>query len=396
MLTLLFALACSSTAPAILQQDPAPAPIATPAVDPDTDRYLAFVHEVEATIAEGDAGFLSSSFDFVAMIAAMDAGLDAPDAYREPFTEGLASNFNLVSQIVELNAIYNGSYRFLHLMPGVPTRALFRLAGDNGINYHELHLVASKDSVRVVDAFVYASGEALTTTFKRGYASGLLEFDPTYAERVPEAQAIYFAALGTLQRMQQATALDPAAALEIWAGLNASVKYLPEILTARITAASNVGDAEYLAALGELRTHYPDSRALNLMMIDAHLLRGEFNKSLKRVDALDEQLGGDPYLDLLRGGILRGNGAFERALGCVRRAVEADPRLDYDAQWQFVEIGLASDRHVLTFAALVALETDYGMEWVDLRTAAGYESFVVSEVGQHWMERWIAANGDGR
>ncbi|QDU83947.1 hypothetical protein Pla163_10480 [Planctomycetes bacterium Pla163] len=395
MLSFLLALACSASTPATFQEGATPATPVTEA-DAAAERFVAFAEAVEATIAEGDPSFMASHFDVGGLVAIMDAGLDAPADYREPFTEGLGSNFDLAAQIVGANAQFDGTYRFLRLMSGEPTRALFRLESNNGLNYHELHLVADAESVRIVDAFVYVSGESLSTTFKRGYVAGLVQYDPSLADTLPPTQKNYLSTLGALQRIKSVLASDPAAALAMWSELDASVKFLPEFLGARIAAASNVGEKEYLAALRDLREHYPDSPSMNLMMIDAYLLRGEFDQSLKCVDALDEQVGGDPYLELIRANIHLADGKFERAEKKVRRAIELDPLLDYLAQWKLIEIGLTADLHELTFEGLSSLETDYGIEWIDLRTAAGYESFVASEPGRRWIERWLAANGGGR
>jgi tetratricopeptide (TPR) repeat protein len=403
MLTLLFAPVLLAVAPTLVQERATPAPPeASEAVEFD-QRLLAFAVRVEGSIAQGDPRFLSSSFDFEALMDTVDRGLDAPDAFRGPFTEGVASSFDLAQQIVDSNARSDGSYRFLRLLPGEPPRALFRLAGDDGLNYHELHLRIDEEAeptgasaVRVVDVFVYVSGEALSTTFRRVYASGLVEANRSFLDRLLEGEGAYMKALPTIQEMNEAAYTDPERALELWASLDADVKFRTEVLTVRIQAASNVGDEAYLAALRDFREHHPDSPAMNLMLVDAHILRGETRKALRCVDALDEQVGGDPYLDLLRSNVLMSGGQLEEAFEHARRALERDPRLDYEAQWQFLTLGLAMDRHARTYRALLVLETEHGIEWQDLRAVEGYESFLASEAGKRWIERWTAANGDGR
>lgn len=359
----------------------------------DAEPFVAFSRELEQTVLLGDASFFRKSLDFDALLATVTEGVEVEESFFAAFSKGIRSSFNFAEQVVAGLETGDGTYTFLKLLPD--ERALFRLAGDTGLNYHELFLRRGADgSVSIVDVYVYASGERVTETMRRPYLAAAASVNRGILARLLEKESAYVEALPRIQEMIQLAQQDPAAALKVCESLPESVRTQPEILLVRSQIAAQVSDEAYLAALEDFSKHQPDSPALDLMLIDFHILRQEFDQALKRIDAVDERVGGDAYLDVLRGNVLWQAGRLDAAKKAANSARERDARLEYEVLWLLLDLALEQKDHAATLELMVALEEDYGVEWMDLSDIETYAAFVASPEYQQWKARAQSDEGD--
>jgi tetratricopeptide (TPR) repeat protein len=174
-------------------------------------------------------------------------------------------------------------------------------------------------------------------------------------------------------------------ALKLAAKMPDDLKKQKIVLVVRGVAASNVGESEFLAVIDDFRKHYPDDAALDLMSIDYFLNQKKHDKALTSIDRVDEAVGGDAYLDVMRAGIYAEMGDFDEALKTARRATEREEDLA-DAQWSIVTISLKKKDYDLTAETLNTLTKKFGIGLPDLATVEEYAGFVQSPQYKKWLE----------
>jgi len=364
--------------------------------EPAVDRFVAFATALEESTRAWDPSFLEENFDFDAFMLTVTRDIEVEDVFRRAFSEAVRDNFSFGEVVVQNLTQFDGTYVFLRMLPGEPPRALFRFAGDDGLNYHELHLRERSDGrISIVDVFAYNTGEMLSETMRRPYVATASDQNRSLVSRLLRPEAAYVEALPRIEaliRLQQTG--KPKKALAIYRSLPEEVRLQPEILALYLEIAFDVDDATYLKALAVYSEAHPDSPALDLLMIDFHLLRGEYEQCLARIDALDRRVLMDPYLDLYRGNVLLDAGRKKEARAKYEAAIERDPRLEYEAWWFLLGLAVLEEDHAATLELLLALESDYGVEMLDLESVEEYAKFVASPEYQRWLELHLEEEPD--
>ena len=194
-------------------------------------------------------------------------------------------------------------FTFLRIVPGDPCRALFRIESDAGFNYYELLLRRDPSrGVLISDIFMLANGEYLSEIMRRSF----------YSVAAAEAPRLV-AGRKTPPRVRRFTTEDPRDASgspdQQQAGpLNLpvapkSVRHRMEMLLFQEQLAAAWGRR---ARAGGVRSQALWDRCCRhaLALKSRYRQRGEYAKAIEHVDAIDMRVGGDPYLDIERGGLL--------------------------------------------------------------------------------------------
>ncbi len=76
------------------------------------------------------------------------------------------------------------------------------------------------------------------------------------------------------------------------------------------------------------KTSYPNDRAINILSIDYYIIKKQYDKSLEAVEGLNKSIGGDPYLDFIRGNILVAMQQSDKAKEAFEKAIQAEPDME--------------------------------------------------------------------
>lgn len=358
-------------------------------------RIERFCRRIARTMMAGDPEFFDAAIDVDALLDRSFEDLAVEPDFAREFRIGVESSFAFADQVLANLVQSNGRLDFLRQSSVDPPRAILRSVGDDGLTYYELSLHVGEGRIRIVDIEPKTTGEPMSTSLRRHVVAAAASVDRSLLEKLVGADSDYARALPTLLEINQAFGTDDARLLELYATLPESVQRMPSILMTRIQAAWTVDEELYLAALEDFARWHPDSAALDLLLIDVHFLGGDFEQALECVDRLDASVGGDPYLDVMRANASYGAGRVERAVEFAERAAERDPRIGESARWVLVEIGLDAPDHELVHRALLALESEHGVEFIDLRGIEAYAGFLESRPGKRWYQRWLDAQRSG-
>lgn len=131
----------------------------------------AVCRQIEAAVRARIITDFDSHFDWDALLDRIAQGVEFPEVEKATFRSDYVHSRRYCSDILA-SVGPDGSFRLVrvHQKDGA-TRGLFRLLGNRGVvNYHDLVLERRPSgSVRVVDVYVFASGELLSETLRSAY-----------------------------------------------------------------------------------------------------------------------------------------------------------------------------------------------------------------------------------
>ena len=250
-------------------------------------------------------------------------------------------------------------------------KARFRLSGQ-GVNYWDVLLGRNAaGQVCLVDYMGYTEGEYLSETQRRLFQQlipGLL--------RGTRSKALADAELRSIHQLKELTAFlqkgQFESFLQAYDHLDPAMQQQRTILYYRVMAANAIAAKDpdpgpvtirvYSKAVDEYRREFPAASNLELMQLDFHFLNKDYRAVIKVVDQLDRRVGGDPYLDLLRGNAL--HAMNEPALAKAKlRAVEKSCPWEKDVYNALLAISFEEKDFIETTRLLIATEKNTEQVW---------------------------------
>ena len=190
----------------------------------------------------------------------------------------------------------------------------------------------------------------------------------------------------TLKEMTEAIKQGQhARSLELYRNLPANLRQDKMVLLLRMTAAAAVDQGDYLAATDEYRRLFPGDSSIDLISIEGHCLKGEWDAAHEALDRIDVAVGGDPYLQIAHGNVDLRKGDHAQAQSRVKAFLQDDPN-NFDAHWLLVSISLAQKNHARTAQLLAKLRDELKVELGDLTQVAEYADFVRSPEYEAWKK----------
>lgn len=257
------------------------------------EEAVAFARRIEAGISKGDENIINKVLDvdlFAAKVA-VAANQKGNKSLMKGVKAGLQKQ-NLSKQLLGSLEQDGTSYQYVkQYEKDGHQHVIFRLFGDDGINYHDYEVVKIDNAVKATDIYVYLSGENLSQSMGQimttvmGYTNGDKTTDG------------YINTLLQLRQLSQAGKF--AEAKKIFDGLPPQIRKerVFQILNTQIS--SNLDNDAYVEALREFEAAYGNDPSAQLLLFDGYFLRGEYDKSLQVLDNIDKVVN-DPVLDYYR------------------------------------------------------------------------------------------------
>ena len=352
----------------------------------------ATVAEVLQAAADAhDERAFANQFDFAALVDLTLA--DSDDSSREArelrkgFEKGLLSGSSQLVKLIFTQIDNGGSYQYLRTLERPEgARPLFRLRTPEGaLNYHEIILDRRPRGIRIVDFFVYASGERISETMERMMMTALPPETQTLWGRISGSAKSALRRAAPLNDMVEAhKAGNYPRALEIFDSLPPELRADKGVQLIRVMSAQHVEAEVYRQAMDEYVAAFPNDPSMDLMSVDAHLMAGRFQEAHESIDRLDRKVGGDPYLQFMRGNLFLQEGKHDEANRQAEQILRSDER-DLDAHWLLVAISLEKKEFQDTAKLLTKIRDELGMPLGDLRQLPDYADFVASPEFEAWQ-----------
>jgi hypothetical protein len=282
----------------------------------------------------------------------------------------------------------SGDYRAFRIhSAGGQTRVLFRLISSTGaLNYHDWVLGRSKSGAVVgVECYIFLVGEMYSQNLRRSFLPLAHKSGGASIDNLSGPEKDFVEHFGQFALMGQYTReRNWRQALNIYKELPASVQESKPAMTMRLLATQSISDAEYLATIDDFRKHYPNDPMIDLISVDAYILRKSFDKALEAIERVDKAIGGDPYLNVLRGNVLLRENKLKEAREMVQNALVTDPNL-LRAYYALIDISLAAHNYADTVKWLKKAES-LGVTFGDLTAVKAFEGFAKSREYKEWLQ----------
>jgi len=286
----------------------------------------------------------------------------------------------------------DGSYTFLRfLVEDGHTVALFRLITDGGVNYHAWYLRQDRAGrVTGWDIEVYLMGERFSQAMRRAWFPLLALADPDFEDHVGRLDWLYYEHFDAIDALDDAhDANRHQQVVTRYESLPAALREHHVPMNAAILAYGWMGRAERCTELLErYRELYPTRSDLQLSFIYVLAAIDDYDGAYALIDALDERLGGDAYLNIARSELAMQRDDYAGAQGYLDAGLD-DVVLDgragwFKLAWQSVEYALAAEDWPRVSAMLTRLE-EQGLTINDLNDYELYAGYVASGAYEQWL-----------
>ena len=339
---------------------------------------------LEQAVQNQNAAKFETRLDLAAMVAHGMPHEMRGTAQAMEVTRGILSTLS-GNLLKNLSA---GDYRFLSVekTPEGAAAHMRLIPADGSLNYHRLTIGRNAAQQPVaVDVYVYVTGEPLSHTIGRmvGQLSGGTDAD----------------SLAIAKGMQRASAAlqagKPDSAEAILSALPAAWKKQKSIMQMRILAANGVaaqkkldgkpiGNA-YRHAIEAFETAFPKANNLPLLLMDYHILEQNFPLAAQALDQLDQQVGGDPYLNLIRANIAIGQNDAEAAQGFAETLIKTLPDMAAEGYGILLDLAIQSKDHTEVTRVLKALEAETLVRFpVNFNNAKPFADYMASPEYKKW------------
>jgi thioredoxin-like negative regulator of GroEL len=177
----------------------------------------------------------------------------------------------------------------------------------------------------------------------------------------------------------------PKEAVEIYDSLPTQMKTEKTVMLLYVLAAERIDDATYTDAIDRFRQQHPDDPCLDMVSIDGYVLRAQYDEALRAVDRVDEAVGGDPYMNVVRANIHRMQGDLTTSAALAQQAMDQDPKL-VDAYWALLTVSLEENEFGETANWLTTIREKFDIEFNDIRGIPDYAEFLESPEYAEWSK----------
>ena len=379
---------CSKKSPA--REEIVPLPQLTsqnPLSDERRLRLEAFGKELAASVREGDAVAFEKLFSHKRFGELTIQGMRMPSArYKRDFVSGFVKGLKRNEGGVS-HAFLGQGYAFLRVLDYQGQhRVLCRLYdSETGVNYHAYACETSTDGrVRAIDFYNYASRESTSDAVRRLAVQAIAaNEDRSLVESMfSKKDALLASEMKNVRRfgeVAQARKVDEG--LKIYNALPEAPQKEKSVMImwTSLLAIRDEDERAYAEALKLYADTFPNDPSLTLMMVDYHIVTEDYPSAFAALDTIEEDVGPDPALDVLRSNIALTQTDHEKALRLAERALSADPTFE-DAHWSAIAAASPLENYACMLAHLLPLRDtfDYEFDPAALRAEELYQKFMES------------------
>jgi hypothetical protein len=348
-------------------------PAAREVTPPTASEAEAFGRELAMQLAPCDPNALDRMIDLDLILARSVANRRVDSSALRGLRRGLGSLGQRMCQELEDPSL-TATYLRTLTVNGSP-RPVIRLLFEQGLNYYQLELDKRGEQIRVADFYLYLAGETMSDTL-----GGLIDLLSNTPSATSATTVTKIKQLVRAKQWQEAHGL--------YKTLPAALRASKPVKLLEVTIASELGDDAYVAAMDDYAKAYPDDASLALIQIDRTVLRKEYDATLAALDKIDKQVGGDPYLEVMRVDAYTSQGKLPDALAAAKRGVAAEPSLEH-TWWALLTAQTATEHYADAMPTLETLRDKFGAD-ITTDTLGGdarFGALVASDAYQAWLAR---------
>ena len=336
---------------------------------------------LEAALRDDRPDEVEDFLDFEAIMDAAIEGWGTSEKDRvalEDFRAGMESSVGTMESSLWSQWRSQPKLKQVLLVEG-ELSARFRFCDDDGISIIDMRLRRDGRDWRVVDIFNHAFGLGMVDELRNTAALMLENQNAGWIARVLGGKGISQRDLSYATKMaEKCREGDFRGAIAAHAKLKGAIKETPMVTAAHIQALSMVEEEvdAYLTALEDAAKRFPAPQ-FRLSLIDAHILKGNWDAAVACIDECMDAIGRDAALLSTRALIELQANRNARGVADMEEALLLEPECEF-AVANGLDIWLAVEDWAAVARALSTLESigDYnfkgslfGEEWAGFRAA---------------------------
>lgn len=343
---------------------------------------------IEQAITAGDATLLESHLDLPTIADRMLVGFEASPALLQYVLDWLGTA-SYADSLVK-NVRHRCTFRFLRVREvGDQRRLLFReLIPGGGVTYHEFLAVEIPGTgIQLIDIFNWQFGDWISLHWRRsiyprllaeGDCTKRLDGDPI---NLREAEIL----VRVIDDAASSGADDP---LNHYLRLSYGTRQTTPVRLLHFALARNSTAKRLASAYDDLKKNLPDNLPAMLWRVHHVPQETDANELLPLLTRLEEHLGGDPYLRVLKGNVSFALSRYHRATGFYREAKAEEADLWY-ANLGLLNAAVQLKEYTRAVHALDELYGQVGMDLDRFEVAPEFAPFVQSDNYTRWkVERF--------
>ncbi len=356
-----------------------------------TDKKLLALEQlgnaIDSTLFNNDATYFDKAFHIKSFTDRFFIKSDDPELveFNQGFFNGFSESFSFGNEIIRVSK--SGSeYNFLKAYKAKGNYyLLFRLSGDVGINYHQ-HLIKFIDNTpKIIDSYVYVTGEYLSQTIKTIYNVSVN--NRSFLKKLLNVDEINdLKKLARLKKLRDEGKYNEV--IEIYESLSKTSKKKKIFKIYALTSAQHLSNEVYNKHIDEYKAEFPDDPSLHLISIDGFILNKEFDKALTSVDNLEKSIGGDDFLEFVRGNVYYLKKDYKKAVEKFSYVIDNYGNF-YDAYDSLLTVYIESSNFKEATVLLDKVLEKFEMEKEDFKTVVEetFEEFSKSNEFKNWLKK---------
>jgi hypothetical protein len=369
-------------------------PASEPAKPLTEKDYSDFAKNLEEAATKGEKASFDNLIRIMELLERSISDLGLSETDLKLLLEGAKSaKYGFAEQIIA-EVKRGGRYSLLRRreLDGRKSVLMRLILEDGSVNYHEFLLHRSSDGQVVAeDVYIYLSCEKLSRTFRNMMLVFLADSKKGFVAKLKEADQVYLKNVNDVIELTSAAQSGKnAKALSIFRKLPPELQKEKSLQLLAIKAAQEGEESEYLVELERFRKAHPKDVAIDFLSIDYYVLKKQYGEAQKSIEKLDKAVGGDPFLQILKGGMLNQAGKSAEAKWIIEKALEDDSKLIL-GYWARIGIAVEEKNHGDTLTWLKKVE-ETGLVKVspdNIKSSELYAEFVKSPEFEK-LKSWLA------
>ncbi len=349
------------------------------------DDYLLFAQMLADSLDNSNSSFFNEHFDVDSIANSLLDSIHGPKITKEGFKKGVTDHLDVGMNIISAMGI-DGHCKLLKLSKDSIPKALYRIVSQGGVNYFELFLQKNKQGfIRIIDYYPYAVGQQFSNTLRRIYLSSLSDLrDSIKMDSLSYSDSIYVANIPILDRIgSHFEKGEFSQALGLIDSFPPTIREDKMIQITKLNIAFNEGGEMYLQAVNEFKQKYPKDPLVEVILLDFAFAQQEHTQALAIIDSLNEKIGGDAYLNVMKATIYEDLKKNTIAISLLKEAIQAESSME-EPYWKIISLYMKERKYEEVVSLFPQMQELFDINPAEFLVYDGYEKFWESSAYKTW------------
>lgn len=239
-------------------------------------------------------------------------------------------------------------------------RALLRFTSTEGTaNYLAFICTRSEGGLTWINFFNYMAGETAGASARRLLLPVIVDKKKSLLENLTTSESVLVKNFPVIQRVLRLKRQgQQGEALALIQQLPAEVRDEKFILLLQMHLAQVVGDKEHLKALEAIARVFPNDPTMDIILVDADIMKGDYDAALRRITSFEKEIGNDTHLHFLRANVHLMKEDWAAAKRSARAALADEPTM-LSAYQILIGVSLKEKKFTEVGDVLTEIETSF-------------------------------------